>query len=199
MHSCVARRPIPCGRRSGRSVLRVLEGLPVVNNHRDVVFRAVLPHDQQGIFVHRGEHCAAVALTCDEFEDIARFPTMNDCGTVAFVAKRTSGVWGVFAAESGRLACVVDAEAGFESFRGVLINNTVPVAFCGTPTGGQLGIYTGTDPIRHRILGLGDTLFGAKVVDFALNPVSINELGQMAIRVARDDRRQYILRGDPVA
>ncbi|HJV68969.1 hypothetical protein, partial [Ideonella sp.] len=68
-----------------------------------------------------------------------------------------------------------------------------------TPAGGRLGLYTGTDPIRHRLLGLGDTVFGATVVDFALNPVSINGLGQMAIRVALGDRRQFILRGDPVA
>jgi hypothetical protein len=101
-------------------------------------------------------------------------------------------------AASGQVACVVDAEAGFESFRGVLINNTGPVAFYATPVGGQLGIYTGPDPLRHRVLGLGDTLFGATVADFALNPVSVNEAGQLAIRVALDDGRQFILRGDPV-
>jgi len=55
---------------------------------------------------------------------------------------------------------------------------------------GHSGVFTSD--------GLGDTVFGATVVDFALNPVSVNELGQMAIRVALDDRRQFILRGDPV-
>jgi len=175
------------------------EGLPVINNAGHVVFRAILPDDQQGIFVQRDVQCASVAMTGSDFEEIARFPTMNDRGTVAFAARRTSGASGIFTVASGRLACVVDAEAGFESFRGVLINNAGPVAFYGTPAGGQLGIYSGTDPIRHRVLGLGHTLFGATVVDFALNPVSINELGQMAIRVALDDRRQFILRGDPVA
>lgn len=175
------------------------EGLPVVNNDGHVVFRADLPDHSQGIFVQRDEQCAAVAMTGHDFEEIARFPIINDRGDVAFAARRTSGAWGIFTAASGRLACVVDAEAGFESFRGVLINNTGPVAFYGTPAGGRLGIYAGADPIRHRVLGLGDTLFGATVVDFALNPVSINELGQLAIRVALDDRRQFILRADPQA
>jgi len=174
------------------------EGLPVVNNDGHVVFRADLPDDSRGIFVHRDGQCAAVAMTGKDFEELARFPIINDRGDVAFAARRTCGVWGIFTAASGRLTCVVDAEAGFESFRGVLINNAGPVAFYGTPAGGQLGIYTGPDPIRHRILGLGDTVFGATVVDFALNPVSINELGQMAIRIALDDRRQFILRADPV-
>jgi len=175
------------------------EGLPVVNNDGHVVFRADLPDQGQGIFVHRGEQCAAVATTGDGFEEMARFPMVNDRGDVAFVARRTSGAWAVFNAASGQLACVVDAEAGFESFRGALINNAGLVAFYGTPTGGQLGIYTGPDPVHHRALGLGDTLFGATVVDFALNPVSINALGQLAIRVALDDRHQFILRADPVA
>jgi hypothetical protein len=175
------------------------EGLPVVNNDGHVAFRADLPDDRQGIFVHRDDQCAAVAMTGNDFVEIARFPIINDRGDVAFAARRASGVWGIFTAASGQLACVVDAEAGFESFRGVLINNAGPVALYGTPAGGQLGLYTGTDPIRHKILGLGDTVFGATVVDFALNPVSINGLGQMAIRVALDDRRQFILRGDPMA
>ena len=39
----------------------------------------------------------------------------------------------------------------------------------------------------------------ATVVDFALNPVSVNERGQMAIRVALADGRQFILRADPAA
>lgn len=188
------------------------EGLPVVNNDGHVVFRADLPNDQQGVFVHRDGQCAAVAMTGNGFEEIARFPIINDRGDVAFAARRTSGAWGIFMAASGAVSepvgpgraplgqptCVVDAEAGFESLRGVLINNAGPVAFYGTPAGGQLGIYTGTDPIRHRLLGLGDPLFGATVVDFALNPVSINEHGQLAIRVALDDQRQFILRGDRV-
>jgi hypothetical protein len=86
---------------------------------------------------------------------------------------------------------------GFESFRGILINNQGPVVFYGTPHGGQLGIYTGPDPRRDRLLGLGDPLLGGTVSDFALNPVSVNEAGQITVRVALEDGRQFILRGDP--
>jgi hypothetical protein len=173
------------------------EGLPVVNNSGHVVFRANLPDDQHGIFVQHDAQCSTIATTGSDFKEIANFPIMNDQGTVAFAARRSSGVAGIFTVTAGSLACVVDGETGFESFRGVLINNTGPVAFYGTPTGGQLGIYTGTDPVRHRLMGIGDTLYGATVVDFALNPVSINERGQIVIRVALNDGRQFILRADP--
>jgi hypothetical protein len=175
------------------------EGLPVVNDGGHVAFRANLPDARQGIFVHRDGQCAAVALTGDDFEEIGRFPSMNDLGLVAFAATRRSGVSGIFTVGADGLACVIDATAGFQSFRGVLVNDAGPVAFYGTPAGGQLGIHTGPDPHRDRLLGLGDTVLGGTVVDFALNPVSINEAGQMAIRVALHDGRRFILRADPLA
>jgi len=175
------------------------EGLPVINDFGQVAFRADLADGGQGIFLHRDEGCTAVVTTGGDFEEIARFPIIDDRGAVAFAARRTSGAWGIYVADRGGLTCVVDAAAGFESLRGVLVNNAGPVAFYGTPIGGQLAVYTGTDPLRHRLVGLGDTLFGATVADFALNPVSVNERGQMAIRVALDDGRQFILRADPRA
>jgi hypothetical protein len=173
------------------------EGLPVVNNHGQVVFRADLQDGRQGIFIHEGGRCSAVAKTGDDLAEIARFPVVNDQGTVAFAAVRKSGEPGIFAATAGSTSCLVDATAGFESFRGVLINNAGAVAFYGTPAGGTLGIHSGPDPLRDRLFGLGDTLFGGTVVDFALNPVSVNERGQLAIRVALGDGRQFILRCDP--
>jgi hypothetical protein len=178
---------------------RGFEGLPVVNGRGQVAFRADLPDGRQGVFVHRDGQCAAIATTGSGFEEIGRFPTLDDRGTVAFVARRTAGAAGVFTASPHGPACVVDAAAGFESFRGVLVDDAGLVAFYGTPVGGRLGIYTGTDPLRHRLLGLGDALFGAAVADFALNPVSVNGRGQLAIRVALDDGRRFILRADPQA
>ncbi len=180
-------------------LFRGFEGLPVAGNGGQVVFRAELADAQQAIFVHRNGQCAAVVSTGSDLEEIARFPIMNDRDVVAFAGRRRSGPWGIFTAGPDGLACVVDAEAGFDSFRGVLVNNSGPVAFYGVPAGGHLGIYTGPDPLRHRLLGLGDTLSEATVVDFALNPVSINEPGQLAIRVALDDGRRFILRADPLA
>jgi hypothetical protein len=177
--------------------LRGFEGLPVVVDDGRVAFRANLDDDRQGIFVQQGAQRVAVATTGGDLEEIGRFPSMNGRGVVAFAARRSAGAWGIFTVAAGRTDCVVDAGAGFESLRGILINDAGPVVFYGTPVGGQLGIQAGPDPIRHRILGLGDGLFGATVVDFALNPVSVNERGQLAIRVALEDGREYILRGDP--
>jgi hypothetical protein len=180
---------------------RGFEGLPVVDPTGRVAFRADLADGAQAVFLCRDDRspAAAIATTGPDFAELARFPTMNDRGGVAFAARRASGGWGLFAAAPGGTACLVDAQAGFESFRGLLINDAGLVAFYATPVGGQLGIYTGPDPRQHRLLGLGDPLFGATVVDFALNPVSVNARGQLALRVALDDGRQFILRADPAA
>ena len=198
-------RACACLRRSSGSIALVhtgqgyrgFEGLPMVDAQGRLYFRADLPDGRQGILIHHEGQIRAIVTTGEELAEIARFPSVNDQGTVAFAGRHRSGQPGIFAATAAGLDGLLDAHAGFESFRGVLVNNAGPVVFYGTPVGGSLGIHAGPDPLRHRLFGLGDPLFGAAVVDFALNPVSVNERGQLAIRVALGDGRQFVLRADP--
>ncbi len=169
-------------------------GLPVINARGDVVFRA-----DEGVFLRTPDGvCRPIARIGGDFDDIAPFPTLNGDGSVAFVARaRGSSAWGIFIATHDSLSCWRGGDADFASYRGVLMNRQSPVVFYGTPTGGTLGVYGGTPAAAHRLLGLGDPLLGSIVTDFALNPVSVNERGQMAVRVALQNGQQYILRGDP--
>jgi hypothetical protein len=121
----------------------------------------------------------------------------NDAGIVAFCADLQAGGSGVFTAASGEIETVVDSSGPFESFRGVLINDAGDLVFCATPSGGALGVFAGPDPVGDRVLSLGPPLFGSPVAGFALNPVSINRAGQIAIRVALEDQRQFIIRAEP--
>jgi hypothetical protein len=181
---------------SGR--FAAFQGLPVINANGTLMFRADLKDGSKGIFTSRGGALTTIAETGGPFADFASFPSMNDEGTVAFCAVLKSGGAGVFTAREGRLTTVVGAQGGFESFRNALINRSGAVVFAGTPRGGTLGIYAGPDPVADRVLGLGDALFGSTVADFALNPVSVNDVGQLAIRVKLANDRQFILRADPV-
>lgn len=192
----------------GRQFSRVAEtddtfsgfaGLPVVNAQGDVAFPASLRDASEGVFLRtRDGLCRPVAVTGGDFDDMAPFPTLNDLGAVAFVARpRGSAAWGLYIATSDGLTCWRGADPYFQSYRGVLMNRQGPVVFYGTPTGGTLGIYCGRPSQSHRLLGLGDALLGSTVTDFALNPVSVNERGQIAVRVALQSGQQYILRGDP--
>lgn len=169
-------------------------GLPVVNRHGAVVFRADQKDGRQGIYSGSGGSLATIAETGSFFSGLGLFPTMNDQGAVAFAGMLPTGGAGVFTAADGRITAVVDAHGGFESFRGAFINNEGDIVYCATPTGGKLGIYSGPDPIGDRIISLGDPLFGSAVAEFALNPVSLNDLCQISIRVRLADGRQVIIR-----
>ena len=114
-----------------------------------------------------------------------------------FCAALVSGGASVFLAYGGNVETLIDADAGFESFRGALLSGTGELVFYATPTAGELGIYTGPDPERDCLLAVGGPLLDSSVASFALNPVSINRAGQLAIRVALENGRQLILRADP--
>jgi hypothetical protein len=172
-------------------------GLPVINAGGAVAFRADRRDGVQGIYVSRGGSIEAVAETGGEFNQLAPFPSMNDTGTVAFAATLGSGASGIFAAAGGRIDTLVGGDGKFESFRGALVNGRGLVAFYATPRGGRLGVYGGADPAGRPVIALGEPLLGSIVSEFALNPVSVNEAAQIAVRVALADGRQAIVRADP--
>ncbi len=179
-------------------------GLPVINRSGAVVFRADRKDGRQGIYVcsagpkrARGT-LSTIVETGDIFRDLSYFPTMNDAGTVAFCTTAKAGGSGIFAATEGRITTVLDTSGPFESFRGVLLNNSDRIVFSATPRGGVLGVFTGPDPVSDCLFLVGAPLYGSTVDDFALNPVSFNDAGQIALRVSLTDQRQFVLRADPV-
>lgn len=171
-------------------------GLPVINYRGTVVFRADLAAGGEGVYVGDGGPPIPIAETGDVFTGFGDFPTLTDDGTVAFCAQLRSGASGVFVAAEGSLATVIDTSGAFESFRGVLLDATGGVIFYATPKDGRLGVFSGPEPDRDRLIGLGEPFDGSTIVDFALNPVSMNAVGQIALRVKLADDRHLILRAD---
>ena len=197
-------------RRLGAAVVSVadtasvvaFEGLPVVDEHRTVVYRAELPGGVQAIRASDGRTTATLADTTTSFAELGRFPCAA-AGRVAFTARRRDGRTGVFVAGSrapgapgvpDEPALAVDTTGAFKSVRGALVDDRGAVVFFGTPRGGSLGIH---DSGARPILAIGDRAFGSTVVDFALNPVSINAPGQLAIRVTLANGVQLVVRADP--
>ena len=170
------------------------QGLPVVNSHGAVVFRADRKDGGRGIYVGSGGSLAPIVDTSAVFSDIALFPCINDQGAVVFNATLKAGGAGIFTAKDGQLAAVVETNGHFESLRGALISSEGTVVFFATPRGGELGVYAGPDPVGDRIISIGDPLFGSAVAEFALNSVSLNDAGQVALRVRLANDRQLILR-----
>lgn len=173
-------------------------GLPVINEGGVVLFRADRKDGIQGVYVRGKNATRAVAETGDRFETLAPFPSLNNDGTVAFAATLRSGGAGIFTEQEGQITPLVDTSGAFASFRGALISDSGEVVRIGTPRGGSLGLFSGPDPQRDRILAIGDALLGSTVAELAANPVSVNALGQVAVRARLADDVQLILRADPV-
>jgi hypothetical protein len=163
-------------------------GLPVVADDGTVVFRADREDGVEGIYAG----AAVVAETGDRFATLARFPSTDGRGAVAFAATRRAGGGGIYVAREGRIEPVVE-DGGFESFRGALVAASGAVLWLATPHGGSLGLYSPAG----RILGPGDPLLGSTVAELVANPVSIDSAGRVAIRAGLADRRQAILAAGP--
>ena len=181
---------------------RAFHGLPVIDNQGAVVFRADRDAGGQGIcqgiYASRGGSLQTIADTAGFFARLGSFPCAGNEGTVVFSATRKTGRAGIYAVTDGEPRPVVEAGGFFESFRGALVNNAGTVIFYATPRGGHLGIYVGPDATADRLLSIGDPLFDSTVADFALNPVSMNHVGQVAIRLELASQMQVIVRADRV-
>lgn len=172
------------------------EGLPVVNRRGSVVIRANHPDGGQGIYLHRAGVLQPVVETGAVFQALGRFPDLDDDDAVVFAALRRDGRSGVHWAAGGWVDTVMGSGAGYTVFRGALIGGTGSVVGIASTEDTPLGVFGGPDPVRDRVVAVGDTLFGSTVTDLALNPVSGNQAGQLAIRLTLASGVQRIVRAD---
>lgn len=167
-------------------------GLPCAADSGAVCFRADLAGGGQVIRV--GAEVWASTGPGSGLAELGRFPAIDDTGLVVFAG--TGEQPGIFASRGPGTTTAVIA-GGFESYRGALACGGEVAVFYATPAGGALGVYTGSDPEADRLIGLGDDFAGDRVVDLALNPVSINASGQLAIRLVLAGGVELITRADP--
>jgi hypothetical protein len=174
------------------ALFSAFHGLPVVTGY-GVVFRGDLRDGTQTIYASCQGALRLVSDTRGPLRSIGRFPSANQEGTIAFTGELVDGSWGIFTAETDGHVARVPLGAWHGALRGALVDGRGRVVFYGSPHGGRLGIFDGYEPGNPPILTFGDGLEGSTVVDFALNPVSINERGQLALRVSLSDGRELVL------
>lgn len=184
----------------GPTRIRGFQGLPVINASGCVSCCADLDPAGRAVVVWQPSGPRIVAQTGARFTWLGPFPMLDDTGRVVFAAtERGPGPHarsGIFLAHRGDIECLVSSapDGPFESFRGSLIDGHGRIVSFATPRGGRLGIYAGPDPETDRILGIGDEFLGSTITEFALNPVSINRAGDIAVRVGLEDGRGVIVR-----
>ncbi|MGE3727168.1 MAG: choice-of-anchor tandem repeat NxxGxxAF-containing protein [Candidatus Sericytochromatia bacterium] len=185
------------------------QGLPVIKASGEVLFRADLNNGKAGLFYWHGGKITPLILTGERFSQLGAFPDWSAEGQVVFAAMLHSGESGIFRLQADQpsqtLKQIFSIESGFSHFRGALVNDAGKIIFFATPKGGQLGLFTGPDPVQNKLLGIGDSWQAAKVTEkvaekvteFTLNAVSFNQQGQIALRVKLSNGQGLILRADP--
>ncbi len=164
-------------------------GLPVAVGAGRVLSRGIRTNGTSAIVVSSVESTELVVETGERFAELARFPAAAhvDGGLrVGFAATEASGRSGFYVADQSGIESIVDQSAGFESFRGGLVSANGDLVFFATPPGGCLGVYrvrATSDQLRdhRRVVSVGDNCFGSSVSELALNPVSMNDRGDIAI------------------
>lgn len=101
-------------------------------------------------------------------------PSINAAGTVAFEARKPSGVTGIFTgtgAVPNVTTTIADSSGPFERLVGPSINAAGTVAFFATLDGGGHGIFTGTGAVPNATRTIADTMgpFGRTFVTPAID------------------------------
>lgn len=168
-------------------------GLPVIAGRAGVVFRADRGDGVQGVYrVFEGRLLPVVECAAGHGV-LALFPALNARGDVVCGWTDASGDAHLLRAGDGHEP--VHVETGvlrFESLRGCLLGDDGELCFTGTPRAGRLGVYRLTDRELSCLLEEGAVMAGARVQNFALNPVSVNAQGRITARIVLDDGRQMI-------
>jgi hypothetical protein len=189
--------------------------VPALNNNGTVAFSAYL--SEFGIFTSsRGGSFSTIVADRDPFDPSKNLffrsfgdrLAFNDNGTVVFTAsvgKAGPGtdpnqVEGIFRSDDGVLTTLVDSRGLFGSFFDyVAIDNRGTVAFEACVGGNVVcGIFTGSDPVKDKIIDTSDLLFGSELNQISFFRDGLNNSGQIVFRATFTDGTSAIVRADPV-
>jgi hypothetical protein len=180
-----------------------------MNASGEVVFMAQTP-EGFGIFARRtGEAVRTVFLNYNNPSGVG-FVTINglridDSGAVYFsgssVGEQQTKLYRIDPGSQDPVV-LVDGNAGplvLHSSISVAVNGSGSLAFMATRgVGGTAGIYTGPDPVAHKVIEVGDVVDGRTVTELlmyerAINNNGVDGLGQIVFSVRFDNDEGYSL------
>jgi hypothetical protein len=126
---------------------------------------------------------------------------INNKGAVAFLGFSGQGASAIFKLNHGAMTTIAETTTGSFIDLGSepALNNRGNVAFLGTLPGGAQGIFTGPDPVRDKVIQVGDALDGSTVSDLtqAIGHSALNDGGAIAFVATLSDGRQGIFVAKP--
>lgn len=173
-------------------------GLPVIDAHGVVAAHATVRAEdgtlREAVLRGRGGAAERVVMTAGRLQTLSPFVSVDDGDGVGFGAVTDEGHPGAFIARRGKLLTLAPPDGRFATLRSVLLTRPGRFVAVGTAPGGDISVFAGPDPVADRVLGIGDAFGGSRIAALAVNPVSVNRDGAIAIRVLLEDERQLILR-----
>ena len=170
------------------------EGLPVLAGDAGVLFRADRADGQQALYRIRGGRSTLLALTGEGFSALSAFPAMNEHGDVAFGALDPAGRPVLVHRRGAQERQLLPGPGSrIARIRGALLAGEALFCTADIVEGG-VAVFGLRDGVLVRVLGSGDPCAGGIVAGLALNPVSVNASGELALRLLFADGGQAIVR-----
>ncbi|BAZ51565.1 hypothetical protein NIES4103_42220 [Nostoc sp. NIES-4103] len=179
---------------------------PVINNANVVAFQADLKDGRQGVFTSKDGTITTIADNTSSLLGGFSELDINNKETVIFSASLENGVGGIFIGDGETITTIADTSGLFSRFSRLAINDNNQVAFNGQLRDGAEnvfadGIFTGSDPVADKVIGIGDSLLGGTVTNIFFSG-GLNNSGQISFYAEYiDDTGNTItgvFRADPV-
>ena len=150
-----------------------------------------------------------IANDSGQFSRFGKTPSINTSGEVFFLAEMDNGVKGVFIGNGSSVTTVADSTGPFDRFAsggrafgtgGLALSDTVRAFEASLDFGAGHGVFTGPDVVNHKVLMTEDFILGtaSTVTAVRIGPESLNDRGQLAMRVVFADGRESIFLTDPL-
>jgi hypothetical protein len=161
----------------------VIDGLgssaPDINDLGEVAYFAEYSGGT-GIFRGPDPSTDTIADSGGPFAGFGLDVSINDAGTVAFVASLDVGGGGVFIGPDPATDTVADSSGAYSVLSTPSINEAGTVAFSAELDAGGRGIFTGPDPVTDKVIAIGDPLFGSTVTSVNFLSSGLNDAGDVA-------------------
>jgi hypothetical protein len=140
-------------------------------------------NNEFGIYITDGQSVTTVADTSGPILDVFSGQTpINNSGQAVFSATMDDQSQSLYIGDRNTLTKVADTSGPFSAFSWSSINNNGDVAFIGTLDSGSIGLFTGADPVKDKVIAIGDPLFGSTVSQLILYHGGLNDNGDVAFR-----------------
>jgi hypothetical protein len=158
---------------------------------------------QTSVFVTNGTTTRTIAVASSNDRDIEADGIDNN-GDVLWNEYLTNGnqnLW--LTSPTGTNTLIANTTGAYQSFSdpysfAATLSPSGQVAFIATLKNGNVGIFTGSDPVADKVIQEGDPLFGGTVGSvISFSPQGLNDNGSLAF-LADTQNGSYVVRADPV-